>query len=182
MKYIFTAVSMMLLMWVVAAQAQSAEPKPAPELRLWDSSLGDWVSSGTAKDTPTGPEYKVEWHTHCHWILGGFFLQWDSTWKGNGVESRWLEISFFDPIKKIHTISGFSSDGSSWTGTVTFQGKESQVENFTVTIPDGEVSTCRNTWHGSPDGMTVSGTEECEENGVRWTAFKVKGTKSASAK
>ncbi len=178
MKCILPAVSLMILMFVVAAHGQSSTPKPAPELKQWDVWVGDWTTTGTAKDTPTGPEYKVEWHTHCHWILGGFFLQWDSTWKGNGVESRWLEIGFFDPIKKIHTISGFSSDGSSWTGTVTFQGKDSQVENFTGTTPDGEVSTCRNTWHSSPDGMAASGTEECEQNGVRWTGFKVKGTKS----
>lgn len=177
MQRILTAISIMLLMWVVTAQAQSAEPKPAPELRLWDSSVGDWVSSGTAKDTPTGPEYKVEWRTHCHWVLGGFFLEWDSTWKGNGQEAKWLEIGSYDPIKKIHTISGFENDGTTWAMKVTFD-KETQVENFTVTDPDGKVSTCRNTWHFTTDGMATSGTGECEQDGVRWTAFKVKGTKA----
>lgn len=142
----------------VAAVGQSSIPKPAPELKQWDISVGDWTTTGTAKDTPTGAEYKVSWHTHCHWILGGFFLQWDSTWKGNGVESRWLEVGSFDPIKKIHTISGFASDGTTWTGTVTFQGKTDQVETFSIIGPDGTSSTCRNTWHSSPDGMSVAGT------------------------
>ena len=50
-------------------------------------------------------------------------------------------------------------------------------------LREGEkLTTCRNTFIFSSDRMAVSGTQECEENGVRWTAFKVKGTKSASAK
>ncbi|HKM83006.1 MAG TPA: hypothetical protein VJY15_18870 [Candidatus Acidoferrum sp.] len=182
MKNTVIAISLMLLMFVPLAAGQTSTPKPAPELKKWNIWVGDWSTTGTAKDTPTGPEYKVNWHTRCHWILDGFALQWDSTWKGNGVESRFLEIGFFDPIKKIHTISGFSNDGTTWTGTVTFEGKTDQVETFTIIFPNGEVSTCRNTWHFTTDGMAVSGTEQCEQNGVSWTGFQGKGTKSKTAK
>jgi hypothetical protein len=180
MKRILTAVSIMLLMWVVAAQAQSSTPKPTPELKQEDVWVGDWLFSGTGKDSPTGPEYKVDWQMHSHWILGGFFLESDSTWKGNGQEAKWLEIGSYDPVKKTHIVSGFASDGTTWTLTATFDSTTC-VENMTVTGPDGKVSTCRNSWHFTTDGMAISGTEECEQDGVRWTGFTVKGTKSKTA-
>jgi hypothetical protein len=78
-KYITTAVSIMLLMLtVVAAVGQSSNPKPAPELKQWDIWIGDWDFSGTAKDTQTGPEYNFDWHMHGRWILEGFFAQLDN--------------------------------------------------------------------------------------------------------
>jgi hypothetical protein len=181
MKCISTAVGVMLLMLVVVAAAgQSSTPKPAPELKKWDTRVGDWSATGTAKDTPTGPEYKVEWHTHCHWILGGFFLETDYTWKGNGVELQMLEIGSYDPVKKIHTVSGFDSSGATWTSTVTFD-KDTSFESYTLQGPDGKAMPCRETWIMSSNGMSNSGTAECEINGVRWTNFKVTETKSKTA-
>lgn len=56
------------------AYAQSPAPTPPTEIKKWDVWIGDWALSGTAKDTPTGPEYKVNWHLHEHWILNGFFV------------------------------------------------------------------------------------------------------------
>jgi hypothetical protein len=180
MKRMVTAVSIMLLMLVVAvAEGQSSTPKPAPEMKRWEVWIGDWALSGTAKDTPTGPEYKVDWHMHGHWILGGFFAQIDQTWKGNGEDVRVLEFLYYDPIKKIHTGFGFANDGATWPLTATFNN-ETSVEDFVVTSPDGKLTTCRNTWVFSGDRMAVSGTEESEQNGVRWTSFRVKGTKSKS--
>ncbi len=178
MKYITTAVSMMLLMLaVVAAVGQSSNPTPAPELKQWGVWVGDWALTGTAKDAAAGPEYKVDWHMHGHWILNGFFAEVDHIWKGNGDEQRWLEILSYDQIKKIHSCFGFGSDGTTWNLTATFD-KEKSFENVTVTSPDGEVTTCHMTWVFSADRMTVSGTQECEAKGTRWTAFQVKGTKS----
>jgi hypothetical protein len=54
MKRILTAVSIMLLMWVVAAQAQSSTPKPTPELKQEDVWVGDWLFSGTGKRVGVG--------------------------------------------------------------------------------------------------------------------------------
>ena len=71
-----TAISLMLLLFLAAPlHAQSPNPTPPPELKKWDIWIGDWALSGTAKDTPTGPEYKVDWSLHERWILGGFFVQ-----------------------------------------------------------------------------------------------------------
>jgi hypothetical protein len=65
MKRILTAVSIMLLILVVAAHGQSSTPKPAPELKQADVWIGDWVFSGTGKDSPTGREYTVEWRPNA---------------------------------------------------------------------------------------------------------------------
>jgi hypothetical protein len=64
------AISMMVLRFVsTSADGQSSSPTPPPELKKWDVWIGDWKLSGTARDTPTGPEYKVNWYLHEHWIL-----------------------------------------------------------------------------------------------------------------
>lgn len=174
MKRIAAAIGLMLLMFV----AGSAEGQtPPPELKKWDVWVGDWALSGTAKDTPTGPEYKVDWYLHEHWILSGFFMQVDQTWEGNGQKLQSMEILSYDPIKKIHTSSGFSSDGSTWTLTATFDNSTT-IEDGETRSPDGELTRCQTTWVFSSDRMAVSGTQECEQNGVRWTAFNVRGTKS----
>jgi hypothetical protein len=146
MKNIVTTISLMLLMFAPLAASQSPTPKPAPELKQWDIwGIGDWTLSGTARDTSAGPEYKVDWQMNGHWILGGFFKEVDSIWKGNGVEVDFWEIASYDPIKKIHSISGFASDGTTWVLTVTFDHEKS-VEQLTQTSANGEIATCRNTW------------------------------------
>jgi hypothetical protein len=180
MRRITTAISIMLLMFVTAsAQGQSSNPTPPPELKKWDVWIGDWVLSGTAKDTPTGPEYEVDWSLHERWILGGFFVQVDQTWKGGGQELHSLEILSYNPTKRIHTISGFSSDGSTWALTATFDDATVMEEGVSKG-PDGQVTTCHTTWIFSGDQKALSGTQECEQNGVRWTAIRVKGNKSTT--
>ena len=159
------------------AYGQSSTPTPPPELKKWDVWIGDWNLSGTAKDTPTGPEYKVNWHLHEHWILNGFFVQVDQTWKGNGQELHSMEILSYDPVKKVHTVSGFSGDGWSWALTATFD-KTTTTEEGVATGPDGAMVTSRIEWQFSSDGKVLSGTLQSEQNGVRWTAFTVNGTKS----
>jgi Protein of unknown function (DUF1579) len=178
LKRIATAISIMLLMFVTAfVQAQSSNRMPPPELKKWGAWIGNWALSGNAKDTPTGPEYRVDWYLHEHWILNGFFVQVDQTWKGNGQELHSLEILSYDPVKKIHTSSGFSSDGSTWVLTATFDDATT-IEVVEAAGPTGQITNCRTTWVFSNDGMALSGTQECEQNGLRWKSFSVEGTKS----
>src|SRR5437588_1091321 len=137
------AVSIIVLRLVsTCAHGQSSTPTPPAELKKWDLWIGDWNLSGTAKDTPTGPEYKVNWYLHEHWILNGFFVQVDQTWKGNGHELHSMEILSYDPVKKVHTVSGFSGDGWSWALTATFD-KKTTTEEGVATGPDGAIVTSR---------------------------------------
>lgn len=69
------------------------------------------------------------------------------------------------------------SDGSTWTLTATFE-KATTIEDGVAKGPDGEPIACRTTWVFSDREMALSGTQECERKGIRWTAFRVKGTKS----
>ena len=172
------AIGMMILRFVSAsAYGQASSLTPPPELKKWDAWIGDWKLSGTAKDTPTGPEYKVQWYLHEHWILGGFFVQVDQIWKGNGQELHAMEIISYDPVKKMHTVAGFSGDGWTWALTATFN-KTTTTEEGVATGPEGAIVTSRTDWEFSSDGKVLSGTQQSEQNGIRWTAFTVKGTKS----
>ena|SRR5215813_10195888 len=107
-------------------------------------------------------------------------MQVDQTWKANGHEPHSLEILSYDPIKKVHGSSGFSSDGSTWTLIATFDDAKVTEEGVSKG-PDGQATTCRTTWTFSRDLKALSGTQECDKNGVQWTAIRVKGTKSATA-
>jgi hypothetical protein len=165
---------MLLVLAAASAQGQATRPQ---ELEKWDVWAGNWALSGKAKDTPTGPEYRVDWHLHEHWILGGFFMQVDQTWKGNGPALHSLEILSFDPARKVHTVAGFSGDGSTWSLTATFN-EARLVESGESRGPDGELTRCQMTWMFSDDRMAVSGIQECEQNETRWRAIDVRGRKS----
>ena len=82
--------------------------------------VGDWEMVGTAKDTPTEPEYKVDWHLHGRLILGDHFVQIDHIWNGKGGENHWLEILTYDPIKGTYVSSGFCDDGGGWLSTAPY--------------------------------------------------------------
>jgi hypothetical protein len=171
------AIATLLMYAAASAQGQSPNPTPPPEIKKWAVWTGDWALSGMAKDRPDGPEYKVDWYLHEHWILGGFFMQVDQTWKGNGQELRSLELLSYDPFRKIHTSSGFSSDGSTWSLTATFDNA-TVIENGESRGPDGQLTRCQTTWMFSNDRLALSGRQECEQNGVRWRAIDVRGRKS----
>jgi hypothetical protein len=104
-------------------------------------------------------------------------MQVDQSWKGNGPELHSLEILSFDPVRKVHTVAGFSSDGSTWSLIATFDGAR-LVENGESRGQDGELTRCQMTWMFSDDRMAVSGIQECEQNGTRWRAIDVRGRKS----
>ena len=177
MKRILTPVALVMLLTVVALQAQAPIPKPGPELRKWELWVGDWEMVGTAKDSPTEPEYKVEWNLHGSRILGGFFVQVDQIWKGNGPEQHSLEILSYDPIKRTHASSGFTSDGATWVATATYNDGTA-VETGTTTTADGKIIKWRGTWVFSADRMAVSAIQESNQDGARWTSFTIKGTKA----
>jgi hypothetical protein len=159
------------------AWTQGPTSVPPPELKAWEIWVGDWTLVGTAKDAATETEYKVDWKMEGRRTLGGFFVEVRNTWKGKGAELSWLEILYYDRARRIHAFSGFESDGVTWVGTATFTPGIC-VETETDTGTDGKISTWQYTWNVSPDGKSISGKAEREQDGVRWTAFTVRGTKT----
>jgi len=180
MKALIPVMATVCLTSASLAQRPSSLPKPAPELKDWEVWVGDWTMVGTAKDGPTEPEYKVDWCLHGRWILGGFFVQVDHIWRGKGPEQHSVEILSYDPIKKIHTFSGFADDGTTWTATATFD-KDTSVETGTDILPGGKVATWSNTVIFSADRMAASARQEKVQDGIRWTASTFKGTKVNAA-
>lgn len=158
-------------------RTQAPAASPPPELQKWNLWVGDWTLEGTAKDTGAEPEYKLDWRMQGRWILGGHFVDVRGIWRGKGAESVALEIGSYDRGRRIYAISGFADDGTTWVGTVTFSDGIS-IETGTDTGPDGKTTKWVRTWSVSPDGMSISGREEREQDGVRWTSFRVKGTKT----
>ena len=178
MKHIFAAISALCLALAAAcAQGQAHAPTPAPELKKLDVWVGNWTLSGMARDQPDGPEYNLHWTLHERWILNGFFLQVDQTWKGNGQIQHALELLSYDRRKMTYTDSGFGSDGSTWSLTATFHDA-TMIEEGETLGPDGIWTKCRMTWVFSNEGKSLSGTEECGKGGARWKAVEVRGTKS----
>lgn len=156
--------------------SQALEVVPRPEVKGWDFWIGEWTLAGTARDTPTGAEYPVDWSAHGRWILGGAGIELTSTWKGTGPASQWVEILSWDPAGRTHTFTGFSSEGEVWRGT-TIIGSDGFVEDYVSTVSDGQTSQCHNEWIFGPDRLTISGNSVCQRGEVRWTSFTVSGRK-----
>jgi hypothetical protein len=180
MKLIATLVLSISLPVASVAESPPQGQDAATQRQNWDLMVGDWSMVGTAKDSPKGPDYAVAWTLHGTHILNGLFVQVDQVWKGNGAESRTREIVSYDPVTRTHSTHGFSDDGSSWVGKGTYDG-HTLVEEGATTGSSGKVSRWRDTYVYGPDWMTVTGTEEVEQDGVKWTSFSVKGTKAASS-
>jgi hypothetical protein len=88
-----------------------------------------------------------------------------------------MEIISYDLVKKMHTVAGFSGDGWTWALAATFD-KTTTTEEGVAAGPDGTIVTSRIKWEFSSDGKVLSGTQQSKQNGIRWTVFTVKGTKS----
>ena len=177
MKCLAKFVDPLIILLVMVAEPRAQVPKPTPEQTKWDFWVGDWTLVGTARDAPTDLEYKSVWTLHGRPILGGFFVQVDQVWKGNGPEEHSLEILSYDPSKRTHTSTGFTNFGSTWVATATYDDG-TVVETGTTTTSGRKVIKFRGTYVFSPDRMAVSMTSESEMDGVRWTNFTVKGTKA----
>ncbi|MDE2235097.1 MAG: DUF1579 family protein [Gammaproteobacteria bacterium] len=176
MKHIFWIGTLLLIFVSVSAQGQTANPAAPLELKKLDVWAGDWALSGTAKDKPDSPAYKVVWRLHERWILNGYFLQVHQTWKGNDQVLQGLEMLGYDRAKKVYTDYGFGSDGSTWFLTASFHNN-TMTESGISKGPNGEPMKCRMTWAFTNRGSALSGTQVCETNGSRWTAVSVRGTK-----
>jgi hypothetical protein len=179
MKRIALAIGTLCLALAAAwLQAQDRRPAPPPELEKLNVWIGNWTLRGTARDQPGGHEYNLRWQLREHWALNGFFMQVDQLWEGNGQVLRAMEMLAYDPAKAIYTDSGFGSDGSTWSLTANFRGS-TMIETGNSLGPDGAITRCRMTWVFGNSGQSLSGTEDCDRNGVGWQAIEVKGTKSA---
>jgi len=176
MKLLRSVLTLLLFMPPFTAFSQSPGWSRATALKKWDVWLGDWVLVGMAKDSPSQPPYKFTWKLHEARILNGAYIQVDQIWQGSGSEAHALEILSYDPEKKLPSSYGFADDGSSWSATATFSGLNC-IETGTTVTADGKHQKWRVVFTFTKDRRSVSGSQEVEQDGAKWTAFTVKGTK-----
>ena len=177
MKRIAIAVNVVFLIFAVAIHAQTAAPKPGPEHKKLEVWAGNWIFQGEAKDSPSGPSYKMDWGWKARWLPGGFFLEIHGTLKDQNGDAHWLEILGYDPVKKIYFGYVFDYSGTLGIYTSTFDNR-SCFESGTSFSPDGKAVKFRHAWNFAPDFMSVTGKEEIEQDGKWWTSFEVKGVKT----
>jgi hypothetical protein len=179
MKRISLLLSILLICFVAATQAQTAPPKPGPELQKLQVWLGHWKGVFEGQSGWWGPADKVPFEETSEMILGGFFVQTRVTWMNSG--SHALFIQGYDPAKKSYpTIYYSGSDGKIRSGTLT-----ASAGNTWTLISDGP-------WHSyagkdclvritttfSADSMSRQEKYEISEDGKTWTTIgEYKGTR-----
>ena len=178
MKRIAIAVSVVVLVFAVAAWTQTSTVQSGPEYKILDAWAGDWTIQAEAKDSSSGLASNVDCILKGQRILGGFFLEVHHTYKSQGGVQTGLEVTGYDPTKKTCMTHVFFDDGSWIISTLTFIDERTCIEDGTTYSPDGKVEKCRITWNFSPDWMSLSVKKEDEKDGTWWTSMEGKGVRS----
>jgi hypothetical protein len=177
MKRLALAVCLVILVSAVTVRAQSNTVQPGPEYNVLNAWTGDWNVQGEAKDTESGPAYKVYWTLKGQRILGGFFLEIHHIWKAQGTVQTGLEVTGYDPTKRACMTHIYYDDGSWIISTPTFIDERTCIENGSTYFPDGKVKKWRYTWNFGPDSKSLEVKGEDDRDGTWWTSFEGKGVR-----
>lgn len=174
MKRMTLAVGWVVFLFASAIQAQA--PKPYPELKQLELFAGQWSGEGESKATPIGKAGKSSYTQTADWILGGFFLHWQYSFKGPDGEFKGIEVDSYDPKIKVLRAQWWSSDGSITTGTYTRRGNV--IEFSGKTVATEKQFDYRQKYTFSADGMSYTCREEISMDGKTWIpSSESKGTK-----
>ena len=119
---VLLAVCMMSLAVSMQAQAPQGPPKPGPEVKKLDYSIGTWKVEGEAKPFGPMPGGKLTATEKCEWYSGGFFVTCHS--QGTGPMGPGKSVSFlgYDPNEKVYTYRAFTSTGDAIDAKGTVNG------------------------------------------------------------
>jgi hypothetical protein len=156
----------------------SESPKAGPEYNVLDAWTGIWNIQGEARDSISGPYYHVNCNLNGKRILNGFALEISHKWETKSFIQTGIEVTGYDPIKKICITHIFYSDGSWLNSTPLFTGERTYIENGVTYYPNGKVDIWRNTWNFSEDWMSLKVIGESMKNDSWWKAFEGSGIKS----
>jgi hypothetical protein len=175
---IIAAFLLLLTNGIRAQTTQTESPKAGSEYNVLDAWAGIWNVQGEARDGISAPYYHVDWTLTGQRILNGYALEILHQWKTNNFTQNGIEITGYDPIKKICMTHIFYDDGSWLNSTPTFIDKRTCIENATTYYSNGKVEVSRRTWNFSDDWMSFVVKGENFKDNVWWKAFEGKGTKS----
>lgn len=180
MKKIAMLLPLLAVCFVIAVQAQTTAPKPAAEWKQLHGMLGHWTYTCDYQATPLGPASSTTGEYNNQMILGGFFLkgQWKEK-RPNGV-AEGLEIIRYDPDNKTFFFSGYTNDGSTYSGTLTFSGTTEKGEG--KLFPGGKEYKYRATVQWAADWTSADWKDEISSDGKTWVPwFEQKMTKEKPA-
>jgi len=177
MKSFIIAVSVVVLVFAVAGQAQTSAPKPGPEQKKAEAFVGNWTYEGEYKPGPLGPGGKATGEYTAQMILGGFFVQGHWVEKGPSGEVQGLETFGYDPVTKNYAQSQFQNDGSLGSGTLTVSGN---IWNYAGTwVLGGKQYKVRGTVTFTVDLTSLMMKIDISPDGKSWTpCFEAKYTKA----
>lgn len=169
MKRMALAVGMVVLVFAVSLWAQTTAPKPDPEFKKFDVFLGHWTYEGEYKAGPLGPASKVTGAFSSRKILGGFFIENQSTEKGAMGETRVIEIVGYDSAKKAFFDNEYHDDGSMASGAYVFNGN-TLVYTGTFMV-GGKTYMLKATITPAADSMSITAKAEISTDGKAWVPF-----------
>ncbi len=177
MKRIAIAVLVVVLVFGVAAWAQTTAPKPGPEQKKLNIWVGDWTYEGENQATPLGPAGKYVGKQTVRPILGSFFVEF----RGEDGIGSWYEVDGYDALNKKFFWTGFGSDGNVSAVTYTING--TTVE-YSGTVRLGEKQyKIRGTCAFAADFMSFVDKRELSIDGQTWMPnFQSKSTKTNKSK
>ena len=114
--------SALFFCFVILMQAQTAAPRPDPEIEKLHVLVGHWTYEGVYKPGPLGPGGKITATYDAHMILGGFFLQEEEVEKSDAGELRNLGIESYNSANKNFDSRWYQSDETAVNGTLTISG------------------------------------------------------------
>ncbi len=124
MRRILFAFVVMLMLFALAAQAQTTPPQPGPEVKKLGVFAGTWTGEGKAETTPFGKGGAVRSTMACRWYTGNFHLVCDSEDSGPMGVVKGLGIYGYDTEKKQYTNYGIDSMGFGGPGTAKLVGND----------------------------------------------------------
>jgi hypothetical protein len=162
MKRIGFAVGLVIIVLTVGLLAQTAAPKPGPELKKLNIWVGDWTFEGESQATPLGPARKYVGKATVRPILDGFFVEWH----GQSGDSSWNEVDGYDASNKTYFWTGFSNDGSFNSVTYTIDG--TTVKYSGALILGDKQYRIRGTAEFGSDFMSCVDRQEVSADGQTW--------------
>ena len=131
MQRITLLLSLLIVCFATATQAQTTAPKPDPALKQLHGLLGHWTYTCEYQATPLGPASKTTGEATNQMILGGFFVKVQWTEKAANGALEGLEVDRYDPESKKFAFSGYQNDGTTYSGTFEVKGADLKMYPFT---------------------------------------------------
>jgi len=177
MKRISLLFSVLVICFAALIHAQTAPPKPDPELQKYRVWLGHWRG---VIEYPSGQKVPVE--ETFEMILGGFFMQARVSWPEFGSHDLWIQG--YDPTKRNYPVMWYSgNNGRIRSGTLTVDGN---IWTLTSNGPwfssDGKENLVRITTTFPADSTSRQEKGEVSEDSKTWATFyEYKATKTKPA-